>query len=66
MPRESETVKIQYDRAAIREILESDDPVASTKPPPLRVDISAMPAWKMKPVPMTTRRRNRDHAPPIS
>jgi hypothetical protein len=58
------------DREAIREALDSDAPVASTKPPRLRVDISVMPPWRMKPVPSTTRRRDKardeDETPRVS
>jgi hypothetical protein len=52
-----------YDRAAIREALESDAPVAIAKSHRMNVNPSAMPPWRMKPVPSSTRVRNFNTAP---
>jgi hypothetical protein len=64
VPRHTENQRALYDVAQIREILDRDEPVTSTRSVPrLNVDVSAMPPWRMKPVPSTTRARNFNTAP---
>jgi hypothetical protein len=57
--RESEPVKIAYDREVIEAALTVDPapPSSANAPPRLRIDLSAVPAWNIRPIPANTRKR---------